>query len=246
MAATLDLTGAVTVPVNYGPVVVIRDSWLPDDLKARIDAYSPQTEMGEIVRSCLRYLPAWAAAELLDRVSRTLIIESSLSVVIYRACDACGLPHVGQFAAPVQPWCSVPVEDHGITSRKVITDAGVAFLVDAWQNLTEMENLKYHGLGTATTAEAASQTALTTELTTQYNPNSTRATGTTTESSAPVFVSVGTNTVDASATVEEHGLFSQAATGGGTMWDRSLTGTQTLSNGDSLQTTYSMTASAGG
>lgn len=242
--AICEAHGTSAVPV--APEIIRKDRWLPEDLKARIDAYSPKTEMGEIIRSCLRYLPAWAAAEVLNRIGRTLVIESSLSVVVYRACDACGRPHVGRFAAPVQPWCSVQVEDYGVTSRKVITTAGVGFLVDAWQNILELEIMKYHGLGTATTAEAVGQTALTTELTTQYNPDNTRATGSTTEGAANVFVSVGTNTLDASAVVEEHGLFSQAATGGGTLWDRSLTGTQTLSASDSLQTTYSMTASSGG
>ena len=61
-----------------------------------------------------------------------------------------------------------------------------------------------------------------------------------------MFVTVGTNTVDASATIEEHGIFSNATVGSGVLWDRSLTGTQTLSESDSLQATYSMTASAGG
>lgn len=226
------------------PEIIVRDRWLPTDLKARIDAYDPRSEMGRIVRDCLGHLPVELAAELLDRISRALVIESALSVVVYRACVACGLPHVGQFAARPQPWCSVAVEDHGVVSRKVITTAGVNFLVDAFQNTTELETFKYHGLGTATTAEAIGQTALTTELTTQYTGD-TRATGSTIEgASANIYRTVGTNTLDASAVVEEHGVFSAASAG--TLWDRSLTGTQTLASGDSLQTTYDCTCSAGG
>lgn len=173
-------------------------------------------------------------AEALERASGIWVLKSRLHVVVYR----------GDKTEHGRPG---DVEMVGVTSRRVITNAGVAYLVDAWQGTVEMEDMKYHGLGTATTAEAASQTALTTELTTQYSPtNSTRATGTLTESSAPVFVTVGTNTVDASATIEEHGIFSNATVGSGVLWDRSLTGTQTLSASDSLQATYSMTASAGG
>jgi hypothetical protein len=58
--------------------------------------------------------------------------------------------------------------DLGLISTRVVTDTGVSYLVDALQNLTEPENLKFHGFGIGTTAEAASQTALVTELTTEY------------------------------------------------------------------------------
>lgn len=139
------------------------------------------------------------------------------------------------------------VDVHGVVSRKVITTAGVGFLVDAWQNLVEMEVQKYHGIGTGATAEATGDTALVTELTTQYNPDNTRATGTLAEGAANIFQTVATNTVDSSVTIAEHGIFSQAATGGGVLWDRSvLSPTSGLGNGDSLQSTYSMTATAGG
>ena len=207
--------------------LVGKDRWLPEDLKRRIAAWSPKSELGRIVRACFGYLPPELAGELLDRISSTLVIESSLALV--HIDGRTGLRY-----------------DIGVVSHKVITDAGVAFLVDAWQNSVELENMKYHALGTGSTAEAASQTALVTELTTQYNPDNTRATGSLTETSAPVFATVGTNTVDASATIAEHAVMSQAATGGGTMWDRSLTGSVALSASDSLQSTYSMTASAGG
>lgn len=138
------------------------------------------------------------------------------------------------------------VINYGVLSYRVITDAGVAYLVDAWQNTVELETMKYHGCGTGTTAEAASQTALVTESTTALNPDSTRATGSLTEASAAVFQTVGTLTFDASAAVTEHGLFSQAATGGGTMWDRSLFSAINVASGDSIQFTYSLTVSSGG
>lgn len=137
------------------------------------------------------------------------------------------------------------VVDYGLASLRVVTDTGVGFIVDGFQNLVELENMKYHGLGTGSTAEAASQTALVTELTTQYNPDSTRATGTTTENGASTYRTVGTNTVDAAAAVTEHGIFSQAATGGGVMLDRSVFSAINLANGDSLQTTYDLVFTSG-
>lgn len=135
--------------------------------------------------------------------------------------------------------------DYGLASLRVVTDTGVGFIVDAFQNLTELENMKFHGIGTGTTAEAASQTALVTELTTAYNPDNTRATGSTTENAANIYRTVGTNTVDATAAITEHGIFTQAATGGGVMLDRSLFSAVNLASGDSLQSTYDFTITSG-
>ena len=135
---------------------------------------------------------------------------------------------------------------YGTVGYRVITSAGVAYIVDAWQNSTEVENLKYHGCGTGTTAEASGDTALVTESTTALNPDSTRATGTQTETSANVLKSAGTVTFDASAAITEHGLFSQAATGGGTLWDRTVFSAINVVSGDSIAFEYSATLSAGG
>ena len=138
------------------------------------------------------------------------------------------------------------VEDLGLAGLRLVTDNGMGFEVDAFQNSVELENMKYHGIGTGSTAEAATDSALVTELTTQYNPDNTRATGSTTEASQKVYRTVGTNTVDASAAIQEHGIFSQAATGGGVLLDRTVFSTVNLGNGDSLQTTYDLTFNSGG
>lgn len=136
--------------------------------------------------------------------------------------------------------------DYGVLSRRAITNNGVGFLVDAWQNLVELEAMIYHGIGTGTTAAAQTDTALETESTTALNPDNTRATGSQAENGSNVFRTIGTNTVDASVACTEHGILSQAATGGGTLWDRHTFTVINLSNGDSIQTTYDMTATAGG
>ncbi len=135
---------------------------------------------------------------------------------------------------------------YGTVGYRVITSAGVAHIVDAWQNAVEVENLKYHGCGTGTTAEASGDTALVAESTTVLNPDSTRATGTQTETSANVLKSVGTVTFDGSAAITEHGLFSQAATGGGTLWDRTVFSAVNVIAGESISFEYSATLSAGG
>lgn len=210
--------------VRAGLTVLSRDRWVPEAVKQ----YNPRSEFGKFVRACAKHLPAPMATELIERIRAVVIVESRLLATVFRAN---GL-----------------VEEHGVVSTKVITNAGVGFLVDAWQNLVEAEIMKYHGIGTGSTAEAAGDTALVTELTTALNPDSTRATGTTAEgASANIFQSVGTNTLDANGQVlREHGLFSQAATGGGVLFDRSVFAAITLDSGDSIQTTYECTLASGG
>lgn len=136
----------------------------------------------------------------------------------------------------------------GLASTRVVTTAGVNFIVDAFQNSVEVENLKYHGIGTGSTAEAIGDTALVTELTTEYNPNSTRATGTTTEgASANIYRTVATNTLDGTpgSALREHAIFDQASSAGGTMLDRTVFGAITLSSGDGLASTFDLTFTAG-
>ncbi len=136
--------------------------------------------------------------------------------------------------------------DYGVVSRRVVTTAGATWLVDAWQGTYEPETMKYVGAGTGTTSEASGDIALAAECTTALNPDSTRATGTLGESSAVVLTIVGTLTFDASVAVTEHGIFNQAATGGGTLWDRSVFSAINVVSGDSITFTYSLTVTAGG
>jgi hypothetical protein len=133
----------------------------------------------------------------------------------------------------------------GLAGFRVVTDVGVGYIVDAWQNSVELENMKYHGLGTGSTAEAAGDTALVTELTTEYTGN-VRATGSTTEgASANIFRTLGTNTLDGTpgAALREHGIFSASTVG--VLLDRTVFAAITLSSGDSLASTYDHTQVAG-
>ena len=137
------------------------------------------------------------------------------------------------------------VEDLGLMGLNIVTTTGVGYIGDSFRNTVEPETMKFHGIGTGATAEVIANTALGTELTTQYNPDNTRATGTL-AGSTNVFTTVGTNTVDAAASPTEWGLLSQAATGGGVMLDRVTFTAVALANGDSLQTTFNLTFAAGG
>lgn len=136
------------------------------------------------------------------------------------------------------------VIDYGLVSLRLVTNAGVGYIVDSFQNLVEVENQKFHGFGTGGTAEAVGDTALVTELTTQYAVDNTRPTGSTTEAAANIYRTIGTLSPDATVAITEHGIFSAATAG--VLLDRSLFAAINLVSGDSLQITYDMTFSAGG
>lgn len=223
------MVAELVAPVRTGMQIIRKNAWVPDELQYKLSTYSPKSNLGQIVKDCFKFLPPHMAGDLLDAISRTVILESALYGTVY--------------------WKNGKVENLGLLGNKVITDAGVGFLVDAWENLVEMEIMKYHALGTGTTAEAASGggAAMVTELTTEYASSGIRATGTLTESSSNVFQTVGLNTLSGTpgAALREHGLLS-TNTGAAVCWDRTLFAAITLSAGDGLQTTYNMTATSGG
>lgn len=209
------------------------------------------------LRHRARSLPQLAAAAVSGRLFGLISVKPQLAAVHFRplkaGLDTEQLQRLNAHLRANEPVHALAahfggeVVDYGIVSRRLITTAGVGFLVDAWQNLTELENLKYHGVGTGVGAEATGDTALGTESTTITNPDSTRATGSLTEgASANIFRTVGTTTFDGSGAITEHGIFDQAATGGGTLWDRSVFSALNVIALDSIQWTYDMTASAGG
>jgi hypothetical protein len=154
---------------------------------------------------------------------------------------------VGYAELRARVWHAGEWVDYGVLSRRVVTDAGVAYIVDDWDGgANTIDDFNYHGVGTGVGAEAAGDTALGTESTTVLNPDSTRATGTKTQPAANEMRSVGTVTFDGSAAITEHGIFTQAATGGGTLLDRSVFSAINVGSGDSIQFTYTLTLASGG
>lgn len=137
------------------------------------------------------------------------------------------------------------VMDLGLVSLRVVTDTGVARIVDALDNSVADADFNFHGLGTGSNAEAAGDTALQTELTTEYTGN-VRATGAESQPAANQMRNIGTNTLDETpgAALREHGLFSSSS--GGTLLDRSVYAAITLVSGDALQSTYTLTFTSGG
>jgi hypothetical protein len=127
----------------------------------------------------------------------------------------------------------------GHIANKMVTTAGVNYMVDAFQNITELENFKYHASGTGVVGEAIGDTALGTEV------EATRATGSQVEgASANIYKTVGTIAYTATRAITEHGIFSAATVG--TLWDRSVFTAINVVNGDSIEFTYELTCTAGG
>lgn len=177
------------------------------------------------VKQLPKYLQYWAmlgAAELGGLVGVTSII-SRLDATVIRADGS--------------------VERLGLLSPLVVTNVGVAFLVDDWDNsATDLTTLNYHDSGTGTTAENVADT----DLVTPAGPT-TRATGTKSQPSANILQTVGTITYTGTLAITEHGLFSQASRAGvGTLWDRSVFSAINVLTGDSIQFTYACTVAAGG
>lgn len=131
--------------------------------------------------------------------------------------------------------------DLGIIGKRVVTDEGVAFLVDDWDTgATSITNMNYHDSGTGVVGE--NQTDV--DLGTPAGPT-TRATGTKSQPSANVIRSIGTIAYSGTLAITEHGLFSTAARATTEIWDRTVFSAINVVNGDSIQFTYDCTLTAG-
>ena len=132
------------------------------------------------------------------------------------------------------------VEDLGIVSTHVVTDAFVAALVDTLQSsVAAFSDYKYHDSGTGVNAEAAGDTALQTPC------GEARDVGSQIEgATANIYKSVATNTYAGSFAITEHGLFNAGAAG--TLMDRSVFSAINVISGDKIEFSYQLSVSSGG
>lgn len=129
--------------------------------------------------------------------------------------------------------------NYGLLSSRSITTAFVNYMVDQLQTETSTwGDFKYHDSGVGTTAENVSNTAM------ETTDGESRVTGSQTEGSANVYVSVGTISYTTTKAITEHGVFNDVSAG--TLLDRSVFSAINVVNGDSIQFTYSLTVSSGG
>jgi hypothetical protein len=188
--------------------------------------YEAKSPLGRDIMAYLRNPDPRRAADLVDRLSSVTVLSSQLFGKIIRKNGR--------------------IEDLGLLCEKVVTTAGVNYIAGYLTGTNSGGNFKFHGLGTGATAPAIGDTALVTELTTQYTPANTRTTGTSVlGASNNIYQTVGTNTIQSAAVaVTEFGVFTAAAAG--TLLDRFTFSVVNLAIGDGLQTTFNLTFTAGG
>ena len=128
--------------------------------------------------------------------------------------------------------------DLGVLSNKSITTAGAAFVVDAFQNLVELEAMNQHDSGTGTNAENVTDTGL------QTPTGIARVAGTQSEPASTQYRTTATISYNNTFAITEHGIFSAAAAG--TLLDRSVFAAINVVNGESIQFQYTLTVATGG
>lgn len=138
-------------------------------------------------------------------------------------------------------WNLVLRDEHGnVKARRwipcnVVVDAGKSHLANHLATVSTAYPMSYLAIGTGTTAEAASQTALTTEV-------GTRVDGTKSNPSGAIYRVVGTfASGNGTGSITEAGLFS--ASTAGTMLNRKLFSAINKGSNDSLEITMEITFS---
>ena len=195
-------------------------------------------EKGKIIPSLKQRLGSWWLAR---KIKKGKVPKGRIPV--QKAVDALG-SFKGNFPMMIGLLSAVVTKrngeriDLGLISVKKVTTAFRDYIVDALQNSTTypMDVFKYHAMGTGSTAEDNTQTALVTEV-------ESRATGSQIEgTSSNIFKTVATIDATATESIQEHGIFSASADG--TMMDRSVFSAINVDNGDSIEFTYEITFNA--
>lgn len=124
-----------------------------------------------------------------------------------------------------------------IAGKNVIVDTGLEFLASFMYSANAAAStftMNYIAVGTDSTAEAASNTALGTELS--------RVSGSTTYTSGAIFECVATFAAGvATGSIVEYGLFSTITSGGGTMFSRDTESVINKGASDTLTVTTTVT-----
>jgi hypothetical protein len=126
----------------------------------------------------------------------------------------------------------------------VVTDEGVAYMVDDFDNASggaDISLFNFHDSGTGVAAAAVTDV----DLGTPAGP-ATRATGTRSQPAANQFRSVGTIAYTGTLAITEWGLFTDSNRATNIMWDRRVFAAINVVSGDSIEFTYTLTVNAGG
>lgn len=135
------------------------------------------------------------------------------------------------------------ITDYGVVGYQVVTDAGVAFLVDDWDTDAEdITLMNFHASGTTNTAENVTDTAMAAEATGITD----RFAGTKSQPAANQLRSVATLAYTGAGGIVEHGIFDVITESTGSLWDRTVFLIINVANNDSIEFTYTCTVTAGG
>ena len=128
-------------------------------------------------------------------------------------------------------------KDLGVLGRnKKFTTVGRDFLIDAFQNITELEDMKWHDSGTGVVAESNGDTALGTPS------GEARDSGTQIEDGSDTYRTVSTHTYAGTFAITEHGIFSASTVG--TLLDRTVFAAINVVNLDKIEFTFDLLVAA--
>lgn len=136
--------------------------------------------------------------------------------------------------------CDNPDHWMELSVFNLVVTVGLEFVVDAFQNIVELENMNFHAVGTGTTAPVVGDTALEIE---DLMGNANRPAGTQGENTATVYQTVATitNNSGVSKAITEAGILS--ANAAGVLLSRQTFSAVNLAAGDSIETTWEYTIS---
>jgi len=177
------------------------------------------------------YWRGWAGVELAKMFSKLTGVASMHSTLRLVTIPANGGPKV----------------DYGIVSRRLVTEDFVNYLTDMLQaEETMIGDFKYHGFGTGTTAAAAADTNMETEV--GYDARITGGQGEQSGTTGNDYESSGTYTSTGTIAITEHGLHNGDTSAGDTiiMMDRHVFAALNVVANDAVEATYVLTINSGG
>jgi hypothetical protein len=140
-----------------------------------------------------------------------------------------------------------PKVDHGIVSRRLVTEDFVNYLTDIFQtDETMVGDFKYHAFGVGTTAADAADTNMESEV--AYDSRITGGQGEESGTTGNDYESSGTYTSTGTLAITEHSLNNGDTSAGDTiiMMDRHVFAALNLTSGDGVEATYVLTINSGG
>lgn len=187
-----------------------------------------------------RKIARWArAGKVYPGVTQGELMEAMKATKPYGVLEMMGFLRVRIFRGKNHPRYG-DIEDYGLVSCKLVTTDFAEYVVDSLADSTTypLDTFKQHQMGDDATAESNAHTDL-------QNAREAKVAGNQQENGAQVYQTIATITATASYTVNEHGLFNNAANATGVMLDRNLVpNAPDVVADDSVEFTYELTVNA--